>query len=154
VRLFAKGNNVQNFEAFIEQIETANLWQFARRPLDLDWLVEFWHSHGRLGSLAEMLEVCLAERLQESNLDRARQDNLDAARAMHAIERIGAAMVFGRKSTIRVPDAEITLNADPSLDVSSLVATLTTDEAVGRYSAQAAAAIDAAQGSTTNQQVA
>jgi len=44
--------------------------------------------------------------------------------------------------------------ADPSLDVSSLVATLTTDEAVGRYSAQAAAAIDAAQGSTTNQQVA
>jgi hypothetical protein len=122
VRLFAKGKNVQNLDAFIGQIEAANLWQFARRPLDLDWLVEFWHSHGRLGSLAEMLEVCLAERLQESNLDRARQDNLDVARAMHAVERIGAAMVFGRKSTIRVPDAEITLNADPSsLDLADVL---------------------------------
>ena len=114
VMLFAKGKNVQNLDAFIEQIEAADLWQFARRPLDLDWLAEFWHGHSRLGSLAEMLEVCLAERLQESNLDRARQDSLDVDRAMHAIERIGAAMVFGRKSTIRVPDAEITLNADPS----------------------------------------
>jgi hypothetical protein len=74
VRLFAQGKNVQNLDAFIGQIEAANLWQFVRRPLDLDWLVEFWHSHGRLGSLAEMLDVCLAERLQESNLDRARQD--------------------------------------------------------------------------------
>src|SRR5207237_9403395 len=92
------------------QIEVANLWQFARGPIDLDWLVEFWHSHGRLGSLAETLKVCLAERLQESNLDRARQDSLDVARAMHAIERIGAALVFGRKNTIRVPDAEITLS--------------------------------------------
>ena len=122
VRLFAKGKDVQNLETFIEQIEAANLWQFARRPLDLDWLVEFWHGHGRLGSLAEMLEVCLAERLQESNLDRARQDSLDAARAMHAVERIGAAMVFGRRGTIRVPDTEITLNADPSsVDVADVL---------------------------------
>jgi hypothetical protein len=84
--------------------------------------VEFWHSHGRLGSLAEMLDVCLAERLQESNLDRARQDSLDVSRAMHAVERIGAAMVFGRKGTIRVPDAEISLNADPSsLDIADVL---------------------------------
>jgi hypothetical protein len=122
VRLFAKGKNVKNLDAFIGQLDAANLWQFARRPLDLDWLVEFWHSHGRLGSLAEMLEVCLAERLQESNLDRARQDNLDVVRAMHAIERIGVALVFGRKSTIRVSDAEITLRADPSsLDVADVL---------------------------------
>jgi hypothetical protein len=122
VRLFAKGKDVQNLDAFIGQIEAANLWQFARRPLDLDWLVEFWHSHGRLGSLAEMLKVCLAERLQESNLDRARQDSLDVAHAMHAAERIGAAMVFGRKGTIRVPDVQMSLNADPSsLDIADVL---------------------------------
>src|SRR5262249_51106876 len=41
---------------------------------------------------------------------------------MHAIERIGAALVFGRKSTIRVPDAEITLEANPSsLDIADVL---------------------------------
>jgi phospholipase C len=44
--------------------------------------------------------------------------------------------------------------ADPSLDVPSLVASLTTDEAVGKYFAQAAAAIDSAQEQGANQQVA
>jgi hypothetical protein len=122
VRLFANGKGIQNLEAFIEQIEGANLWQFARRPLDLDWLVEFWRTHRRLGSLAEMLEVCLKERLQESNLDRARQDRLGVNRAMHAVERVAAAMVFGRQNTIRVPDAEITLDVDlSSLDVADVL---------------------------------
>jgi hypothetical protein len=32
---------------------------------------------------------------------------LDTTRALHAIERIGAALVFGRKATIAVPDSEL-----------------------------------------------
>ncbi len=122
VRQFAAGQDVQNLDAFIGQIETANLWQFARRPLDVDWLVQFWHSHGRLGSLAEMLDICISERLQESNLDRARQDGLDVARATHAVERTGAALVFGRKETITVPDSEIDLAAEASsLDIADVL---------------------------------
>jgi hypothetical protein len=81
VRRFASGKGVLNLDAFVEQVEAANLWQFARRPLDLDWLVQFWVRHSRVGNLAEMLDVCVAERLQESNLDRARHDSLDVARA-------------------------------------------------------------------------
>jgi hypothetical protein len=122
VRRFATGKSIQNLDAFIAQIGTANLWQFARRPLDLDWLVQFWHSHKRLGSLAEMLNICIAERLQESNLDRARLDGLDAARAYRAIERIAAAMVFSRKDTVAVPDAEISLSDTTSvLDVADVL---------------------------------
>jgi hypothetical protein len=122
VRRFAAGQKVQNLDAFMAQIDEANLWQFARRPLDLDWLVQFWHSHGRLGTLAEMLDICIAERLQESNLDRGRQDGLDVARATQAVERIGAALVFGRKGTIAVPDSEIDLAAEPSsLDIADVL---------------------------------
>src|SRR5262249_8618941 len=51
VRKFAAGQNVQNLDVFIGQIEAANLWHFACRPLDLDWLVQFWHTHRRLGTL-------------------------------------------------------------------------------------------------------
>ena len=42
VRVFAAAKGVPNLDAFLAQIEAANLWRFARRPLDLDWLVEFW----------------------------------------------------------------------------------------------------------------
>jgi hypothetical protein len=122
IRLFASGKKVRDLDVFLEQIEAANLWQFARRPLDLDWLVQFWHSHNRLGSLAEMLDVCIAERLRESNLDRARQDGLDEARSTHAIERIGAALVFCGKATVAVPDTEIALTADSSsLDIADVL---------------------------------
>jgi hypothetical protein len=122
VRRFADGLKVQNLDGFMGQIDAANLSQFARRPLDLDWLVQFWHSHGRLGTLAEMLDICIAERLQESNLDRGRQDGLDVARATQAVERIGAALVFGRKDTVAVPDSEIDLAAEPSsLDIADVL---------------------------------
>ena len=50
-----------------------------------------------------MLDICISERSQESNLDRAWQDGLDVARATQAAERIGVALVFGRKETIAVP---------------------------------------------------
>lgn len=122
VRQFAAGKRLKNLDAFMGQIEAANLWQFARRPLDLDWLVEFWHRNGRLGSLAEMLETCISERLRESNVDRARQDGLDLARAAQALERIGAALVFGRRETIAVPDGDIDFAPEASaLDIADIL---------------------------------
>jgi hypothetical protein len=115
VRRFAAGKGVQSLDTFLAQLERAGLWQFARRPLDLDWLVQFWNSHKRLGTLAETLDICIRERLHESNLDRARQDSLDVERAYQAVERVGAAMIFARRDTIAVPDAEIDLTDNPSL---------------------------------------
>ena len=107
VRLFASAKGVPDLNSFIGQIEGRNLWRFARRPLDLDWLVDFWCEQGRLGSLAEMLESSLSARALETNNDRARADNLDAARALRALERVGGALVFGRKQTIAIPDSEL-----------------------------------------------
>ncbi|MBR1188509.1 hypothetical protein [Bradyrhizobium sp. AUGA SZCCT0160] len=115
VRQFATEKGVENLDTFIARLDAADLWQFARRPLDLDWLVQFWHSHKRLGALAEMLEICISERVQESNRDRARQDNLNTTRAYHAVERTGAAMVLGYRDTIAVPDSEIDLTDSASL---------------------------------------
>jgi hypothetical protein len=53
VRRFASAKAVPDVNSFIGQVEAGNLWRFARRPLDLDWLVGFWREHGRLGSLAD-----------------------------------------------------------------------------------------------------
>ncbi len=58
VRLFAEAKGAPDLENFLRQVEAANLWHFAHRPLDLEWLVRFWQTEGRLGSLAEILHRC------------------------------------------------------------------------------------------------
>jgi hypothetical protein len=103
---FARARGAMNIEAFFAALDKSNLWDFARRPLDFDWLVNFWQSHGKFGRLSEMLQRGLEERLQETNITRARRDRLDAERAMEAIERIGAALVLQRINTISVPDSK------------------------------------------------
>jgi hypothetical protein len=110
VRLFAAAKGAPNLDAFLAKIEAANLWGFARRPLDLGWLVDFWARCGHLGSLAEMLTNSLTARIRETNLDRAPDDPLDETRALQALERLGAALVFGRKTTIAIPDSEPALS--------------------------------------------
>lgn len=111
VRRFAEQRNVPEVDEFIRQIEHADLWQFARRPLDLDWLVRYWRQNKRLGSLAEMLYASLKERLSEVDPQRDRLGALDVTRAMAALERIGAALVFGRATAIAIPDGQMDLDA-------------------------------------------
>jgi hypothetical protein len=119
VRLFALGKGIPDVDAFFAQIDDANLWRFARRPLDLDWLVSFWQTYRRLGSLTEMLEHSLAARVREPDPDRARRSAVDESRALRDLQRVGAALVLGRKATIGIPDAELVLaNEEQSLDLS------------------------------------
>jgi hypothetical protein len=112
VRRYAEGRGIPDVEGLIEFIERADLWQFARRPLDLDWLSDYWRRHKRLGTLAEMVETSLVERLKEVDPQRDRVTTLNASRAMAALERVGAALVFGRAATISIPDSRADL--DPS----------------------------------------
>ena len=106
---FARGKGLADIDAFLGALDKGNLLDFARRPLDLDWLVEYWRTRGTFGSLAAMLELSLRQRLDEPDLQRARTDPIDADRAMSALERIGAALVFGRLQDIAVPDSDVDL---------------------------------------------
>ena len=128
VRLFAEAKGAPNLDRLLEQIEAANLWHFARRPLDLEWLVRFWQSEGRLGSLAEMVERSVSERLKETNTDRARADTLDSARALQAVERIAATMVFSRRATISIPDSEVAFSSDSPLDLADILPDWSADD--------------------------
>ncbi|BAN22474.1 hypothetical protein [Caballeronia insecticola] len=104
VRTYAAAKGAPDLDGLMAAIEAGSLWGFACRPLDLDWIVRYWHRHGRLGNFSVMIEVGLRERLQETDPERSRRDRLDAVRAQHGLERIGAALVFGRQSTIAIPD--------------------------------------------------
>jgi hypothetical protein len=61
-----------------------------------------------------MVEMSLTERIQEPNPQYALTDPIAPDHAMWALERIGAAMVFGRFDRLDIPDPEIVLSSsDP-----------------------------------------
>lgn len=116
VRAYATGKGAPNVDDLVEAIDKGNLQDLARRPLDLDWIVRLWMTRGQLGNFTEMIEASLQERLSEADPVRARRDGLEATRAMSGLERVGAALVFGRRATIGIPDGD-----EPSRDEGSLL---------------------------------
>jgi hypothetical protein len=110
VRTFTAARGIGDSDPFIQAIEAADLWFLTRRPLDLQWLVAYWKQNGRFGTLAAMIEASLQQRLRETNPQHAHDDSIDPVRAMQALERIGAAMVFGRLDKIAVEDSSLSLS--------------------------------------------
>jgi hypothetical protein len=109
VRLFAQGQGVQQLDEFMTALDRANLWHFAKRPLDLGWLVDYWRKNQRFGRFAEMLEASIRARLQEENPEHGSRDEIGVERGTAALERIAATMVFGRNDRIEIPDRELSL---------------------------------------------
>lgn len=122
VETFARCSGVANTKDFLDRLDKANLWDLARRPLDLQWLVDFWISQGAFGSLAEMLELSLRKRLLEPDPDRARKDPLEQERALNALERIGAGLVLQGLRDIAIPDGGLDFKGGPSaLDLAEIL---------------------------------
>ena len=49
VRRYAESLGLPKITEFLQAIDHGNLWQFARRPGDLSWLLDYWRRFGRLG---------------------------------------------------------------------------------------------------------
>ncbi len=104
IATFARSRNVSNTDDFLVAIDKSNLWAFASRPIDLNWLVDYWVANQRFGTLSQMLALSIQQRLQETDPDRVRRDPLSTDRCMEALERIGAALVLQRVRDIEIPD--------------------------------------------------
>src|SRR5829696_7643340 len=105
VRRFVEGSGIANVDALLEAIDDGSLWSFAARPLDLGWIVDYWQTNKRLGSLREMIEKSIKARLLDPDPLRRRRDPLDAESAGRALDRIGAGFLFCGKDSLRVPAA-------------------------------------------------
>ncbi len=122
IRLFAKSAGIGDLDSFMTALDDGNLWHFASRPLDLEWMVDYWHDHGRFGTLAAMLEASIDARLIDPKPARKRNDTLSTAAAKSALERIGAGLLLCGKDALRVPaEGFSTTTADNALALDRLL---------------------------------
>lgn len=122
VELFAAAEGISPTAPFFQALSRKNLLSFARRPLDLQWLVQHWRANGDFGTLREMIALSLNERLKEMNPSLSRVDDLAPGECNSALNRVGAALVLGRLDSILVPDGGVDLaRSDDSLDLADIL---------------------------------
>jgi hypothetical protein len=114
VKRFAQGLGVDTPGAFIRGLDDANAWGFARRPIDVASLCNYWNRHGRLGTLLELLEADIELKLAETP-ERAPEDLLSFEQARQGALALGAAVAFCRRFEFSVPD-DLPTNTDDTLD--------------------------------------
>lgn len=101
---FLTGRNVTDKSALLEAIERKDAWSFTTRPQDLAELVDFWTTHGRIGSRLELMQNSVARRLEERDQGRSDARPIAAARVREGARLLAAATTLAQESAIRVPD--------------------------------------------------
>jgi hypothetical protein len=106
VRAYGAAKGIQEIDQLMAEIDAKHLEKFVCRPLDLDWIVQSWQTHQQVGSFTQMIKASLEARSKETKPSRDRRSSLNFDLAMRGLERIGAALVFGRKTAITIPDED------------------------------------------------
>jgi hypothetical protein len=102
VECLARANSMQNISAFVQELDRAFAWEFARRPLDVLALIAFWKSSGRIGSWTELIEFDVATKLRpRTNRD---EHPLSEAEAFVGATWLAASNLFCRKFSFFVAD--------------------------------------------------
>jgi len=102
VEQFARGRGVSNVQSFLNALKEHHAWEFARRPIDVIDLINFWEDHGTLGSLTELIEYNVQQNLR--SMARDVNDSLSEERAREGAEALSAATVFCRQFSFKIPD--------------------------------------------------
>ena len=109
VERFARELEITYPIAFVRALDEKHAWPFARRPIDVIDLFNYWNMHKKLGSLKDLIEHDLSQKLKDP---REKQDLLTPDEARQGAEFLGAAVTFCKSLNFRVPgDSHLTNDA-------------------------------------------
>ncbi len=95
---FALSKAVPNVSALVGELDATYSWEFAGRPLDADFVFNYWKTNRRIGSLSEMIEESVVQQLRErpEKEERAIRRPLSQGEARRGAENLAAASVLCR----------------------------------------------------------
>jgi len=115
-RSLAAEAGVTNVDQFVDAITKQGLEAFTERPGDLLDLADYWNSHGKFDSFAQMLEHSIARKLTERDPHRPDNETISPEDAREGAERLAGALTLGKSFTLRAPGYD----PDPSLAAGAL----------------------------------
>lgn len=111
IEAFATARGIKDVPGFMEEVRRRDAWPFARRPLDLEGLLDVWEATGKLGTRREQHEADIRRGLRDQP-DRPDQSLLSQAEAVEGVERLALAMLLARTRTIRSPEHAVLEGSD------------------------------------------
>jgi hypothetical protein len=125
VAVLAGHYGVGDVAAFLDSVRDANAWSFLERPLDVEWLVQYWTIHKHLGSLRQLIDFNINERLKEK-VDRP--SVLSPARARVGAQTLALVASLTQASAFLLPDEIIDPKAQDAIDPRSVLTDWSNDE--------------------------
>lgn len=105
IRGFCEKRSVNDIDELLREIDRANLWSLAERPLDLDSILSKWAEDKKLGSRLELLNHNINKQLSDDHsAKRAQRQALNLEQAQKGAQRLAAAVVMSSQASINIPD--------------------------------------------------
>lgn len=104
VSILAKSVNTRHANDFINGLDAAHAWEFARRPSDVGAMMKFWLENLRIGNLTELIESDIATKLKEPRTHN--RSPLSEAKCVEGAEALAAGCVFCKEYGIRFSEDE------------------------------------------------
>lgn len=105
VETFVHAKGVTDVAGFMKAVERKEAQSETARPLDLEGLVDYWNSNGKIGGQFELTNATIARRLAEVDPDRAEATRLTRDQLRQAARMIAAASLLMQAPEIRLLDA-------------------------------------------------
>jgi hypothetical protein len=121
IQQFAANRGLAYPKAFVAQLRRDDVLMFARRPLDLERMLNIWKDAGKFGTLLEQHEADIIAGLADKP-DRPDDEALSAAEARAGAETLALAIALCGARTIAIPEQTVTANYTAgALDVSAIL---------------------------------
>ena len=104
IRQFTAHRSTPDVDDLINELKRLDLLEVARRPFDLEAILDKWKSERRLGTRHELLRHNIETRLKEADPDRDSRQPLDLDKAREGARMLAAAVILTGEAGIRVPE--------------------------------------------------
>lgn len=104
IRKFAEHRSTPEVSRLIDELKRLNLLEVARRPFDLEAILDKWTSERQLGSRRDLLRYNIETRLKEPDPDRDSRQPLGLDKAREGVRILAAAVILTGEAGIRVPE--------------------------------------------------
>lgn len=117
VKLLARHCGCSDLQGLIDAVREASAQPFVARPLDVEWMVDYWNEHARVGTLTELVERSVDKRLDERRPSSCPRSRLAKQKARNGVERLAGLAVLSGLWSFLVPGEEsLGLGRDDTID--------------------------------------